>query len=94
MSRTKPDAGSLSTPLNAAAQLLAETAGSKARSAPVRTPTKALRGRPLYQNVTIGGRNLINGQPMVAVNPLSYAILESCGRLRLPAQPRCALSPE
>ncbi|WP_316245647.1 pyruvate formate lyase family protein, partial [Salmonella enterica] len=34
------------------------------------------------QNVTIGGQNLINGQPMDAGNPLSYAILESCGRLR------------
>ncbi len=44
--------------------------------------SKASAGSPLYQNVTIGGQNLINGQPMDAVNPLSYAILESCGRLR------------
>ncbi|MCV9878120.1 formate C-acetyltransferase/glycerol dehydratase family glycyl radical enzyme [Brenneria izbisi] len=44
--------------------------------------SKASAGSPLYQNVTIGGQNLINGQPIDAVNPLSYAILESCGRLR------------
>ncbi|VEA40414.1 formate acetyltransferase 3 [Salmonella enterica subsp. enterica] len=44
--------------------------------------SKASAGSPLYQNVTIGGQNLINGQPVDAVNPLSYAILESCGRLR------------
>ena len=43
--------------------------------------SKASAGSPLYQNVTIGGQNL----PMVnqwTRNPLSYAILESCGRLR------------
>lgn len=44
--------------------------------------SKASAGSPLYQNVTIGGQNLIDGEPMDAVNPLSYAILESCGRLR------------
>ncbi|MEA0983888.1 pyruvate formate lyase family protein, partial [Salmonella enterica] len=44
--------------------------------------SKASAGSPLYQNVTIGGQNLINGQPMDEVNQLSYAILESCGRLR------------
>ncbi|MDR7344189.1 formate C-acetyltransferase [Pantoea alhagi] len=44
--------------------------------------SKASAGSPLYQNVTIGGQNLINGQGVDAVNPLSYAILESCGRLR------------
>uniref|UniRef100_UPI0032974140 pyruvate formate lyase family protein n=1 Tax=Salmonella enterica TaxID=28901 RepID=UPI0032974140 len=44
--------------------------------------SKASAGSPLYQNVTIGGQNLINGQPMDAVNALSYVILESCGRLR------------
>ena len=44
--------------------------------------SKASAGSPLYQNVTIGGQNLVNGQAMDAVNPLSYAILESCGRLR------------
>ena len=44
--------------------------------------SKASAGSPLYQNVTIGGQNLVDGQPMDAVNPLSYAILESCGRLR------------
>lgn len=33
--------------------------------------SKASAGSPLYQNVTIGGQNLINGQPMDAVNPLS-----------------------
>ncbi len=44
--------------------------------------SKASAGSPLYQNVTIGGQNLVDGKPMDAVNPLSYAILESCGRLR------------
>lgn len=44
--------------------------------------SKASAGSPLYQNVTIGGQNLVAGKPMDAVNPLSYAILESCGRLR------------
>ncbi|HGW4077565.1 TPA: glycyl radical protein [Escherichia coli] len=44
--------------------------------------SKASAGSPLYQNVTIGGQNLVDGQPMDSVNPLSYAILESCGRLR------------
>ncbi len=44
--------------------------------------SKASAGSPLYQNVTIGGQNLVDGQPKDAVNPLSYAILESCGRLR------------
>lgn len=44
--------------------------------------SKASAGSPLYQNVTIGGQLLIDGKPTDAVNPLSYAILESCGRLR------------
>lgn len=44
--------------------------------------SKASAGSPLYQNVTIGGQNLVNGRAQDAVNPLSYAILESCGRLR------------
>ncbi|KAA9000673.1 formate C-acetyltransferase/glycerol dehydratase family glycyl radical enzyme [Affinibrenneria salicis] len=44
--------------------------------------SKASAGSPLYQNVTIGGQNLLNGAAVDAVNPLSYAILESCGRLR------------
>jgi len=46
------------------------------------THSKASAGSPLYQNVTIGGQNLMAGQARDAVNPLSYAILESCGRLR------------
>jgi formate C-acetyltransferase len=44
--------------------------------------SKASAGSPLYQNVTIGGQRLIEGKPCDAVNPLSYTILESCGRLR------------
>lgn len=44
--------------------------------------SKASAGSPLYQNVTIGGQMWHNGQIHDAVNPLSYAILESCGRLR------------
>ncbi|STR40568.1 pyruvate formate-lyase [Klebsiella michiganensis] len=44
--------------------------------------SKASAGSPLYQNVTIGGQNLVDGNAQDAVNPLSYAILESCGRLR------------
>jgi pyruvate formate-lyase/glycerol dehydratase family glycyl radical enzyme len=46
------------------------------------THSKASAGSPLYQNVTIGGQKLINGEAFDAVNPLSYAVLESCGRLR------------
>ncbi len=46
------------------------------------THSKASAGSPLYQNVTIGGQKLIEGQAVDAVNSLSYAILESCGRLR------------
>ncbi|MGL4206163.1 MAG: pyruvate formate lyase family protein, partial [Aeromonadaceae bacterium] len=45
--------------------------------------SKASAGSPLYQNVTIGGQKLVAGVAQDAVNPLSYAILESCGRLRL-----------
>ena len=44
--------------------------------------SKASAGSPLYQNVTIGGQTLRDGKGVDAVNPLSYAILESCGRLR------------
>ncbi|MBV8046531.1 MAG: formate C-acetyltransferase/glycerol dehydratase family glycyl radical enzyme [Paludibacterium sp.] len=44
--------------------------------------SKASAGSPMYQNVTIGGQTLRDGEAVDAVNPLSYAILESCGRLR------------
>lgn len=44
--------------------------------------SKASAGSPLYQNVTIGGQVLHNGEAVDAVNPLSYAVLESCGQLR------------
>lgn len=45
--------------------------------------SKASAGSPLYQNVCIGGQILDeNGQGHDAVNPLSWAILESCGQLR------------
>jgi formate C-acetyltransferase len=45
--------------------------------------SKASAGSPLYQNVCIGGQKLnANGEPEDAVNPLSWAILESCGQLR------------
>ncbi|EOC0585251.1 formate C-acetyltransferase/glycerol dehydratase family glycyl radical enzyme [Cronobacter sakazakii] len=44
--------------------------------------SKASAGSPLYQNVTIGGQRLLNGEPVDAVNPLSWAVLESCGLLR------------
>jgi len=52
---------------------------NKIRSGP---HSKSSAGSPMYQNVTIGGQNLVNGQPIDAVNSLSYAILESCGRLK------------
>jgi len=42
----------------------------------------ASAGGPLYQNATIGGQKLVNGQPQDAVNSLSHAILESCKALR------------
>lgn len=44
--------------------------------------SKSSAGSPMYQNVTIGGQKLHNGEPVDAVNTLSYTILESCGRLR------------
>lgn len=45
--------------------------------------SKASAGSPLYQNVCIGGQILNeNSEPEDAVNPLSWAILESCGQLR------------
>ncbi|WP_392561057.1 formate C-acetyltransferase/glycerol dehydratase family glycyl radical enzyme [Orbus sturtevantii] len=44
--------------------------------------SKSSAGSPMYQNVTIGGQKLVDGQPVDAVNSLSYAILESCGRLK------------
>lgn len=45
--------------------------------------SKASAGSPLYQNVCIGGQRLDDeGNPVDAVNPLSWAILESCGQLR------------
>ncbi len=45
--------------------------------------SKASAGSPLYQNVCIGGQKLNEkGEPEDAVNPLSWAILESCGQLR------------
>lgn len=44
--------------------------------------SKTSAGSPMYQNVTIGGQKLVDGEPVDAVNELSYAILESCGRLR------------
>ncbi|CAH0528751.1 formate C-acetyltransferase/glycerol dehydratase family glycyl radical enzyme [Vibrio hippocampi] len=45
--------------------------------------SKASAGSPLYQNVCIGGQTLNNhGEAKDAVNPLSWAILESCGQLR------------
>jgi pyruvate formate-lyase/glycerol dehydratase family glycyl radical enzyme len=44
--------------------------------------SRASAGSPLYQNVTIGGQKLVAGKAVDAVNPLSYAILESCKQLR------------
>lgn len=45
--------------------------------------SKASAGSPLYQNVCIGGQKLNqSGEAEDAVNPLSWAILESCGQLR------------
>ncbi|GAM64403.1 pyeuvate formate-lyase [Vibrio ishigakensis] len=45
--------------------------------------SKASAGSPLYQNVCIGGQKLNEkGEAEDAVNPLSWAILESCGQLR------------
>lgn len=45
--------------------------------------SKASAGSPLYQNVCIGGQKLNNtNNPVDAINPLSWVILESCGQLR------------
>lgn len=45
--------------------------------------SKASAGSPLYQNVCIGGQKLNSKDEGIdAVNPLSWAILESCGQLK------------
>ena len=44
--------------------------------------SKSSAGSPMYQNVTIGGQKLVDDVAVDAVNSLSYAILESCGRLK------------
>ncbi len=47
--------------------------------------SKASAGSPLYQNVTIGGQNLVDGQPMDAVNPplmRSSNLAVACVRLQ------------
>ncbi|MDR2742289.1 MAG: glycyl radical protein [Treponema sp.] len=48
------------------------------------THTRFSAGSPLYQNVTIGGQILQGDVPRDAVNPLSYLILRSVARTRLP----------
>ncbi|WP_010258160.1 glycyl radical protein [Treponema primitia] len=46
--------------------------------------TRFSAGSPLYQNVTIGGQILENDSPHDAVNPLSFLILKSVARTKLP----------
>jgi formate C-acetyltransferase len=48
------------------------------------THTRFSAGSPLYQNVTIGGQILDGDRAVDAVNPLSYLILRSVARTRLP----------
>jgi formate C-acetyltransferase len=45
--------------------------------------TRFSAGSPLYQNVTVGGQ-ILDTPPRDAVNPLSYLILRSVARTRLP----------
>ncbi|MDJ1122588.1 glycyl radical protein [Olsenella sp. YH-ols2217] len=47
------------------------------------THTLSSAGSPMYQNVTIGGQRLVDGEPVDAVNPLSYLILQSVAQTRL-----------
>lgn len=45
--------------------------------------TLSSAGSPMYQNVTIGGQRLADGEPQDAVNPLSWLILRSVAQTRL-----------
>ncbi|WP_416516947.1 glycyl radical protein [Bifidobacterium asteroides] len=45
--------------------------------------TQFSAGSPLYQNVTVGGQKLVNGQPQDATNPMSWLILKSVAQSHL-----------
>lgn len=45
--------------------------------------TLSSAGSPMYQNVTIGGQRLQDGEPVDAVNPLSWLVLRSVAQTRL-----------
>ncbi|WEV69613.1 glycyl radical protein [Bifidobacterium sp. ESL0775] len=45
--------------------------------------TQFSAGSPLYQNVTVGGQKLVNGEPRDATNPMSWLILKSVAQCHL-----------
>lgn len=45
--------------------------------------TQFSAGSPLYQNVTVGGQKLVNGQPVDATNPLSWLIIRTVAKCHL-----------
>ena len=45
--------------------------------------TQFSAGSPLYQNVTVGGQKLVNGEPQDATNPMSWLILKSVAQCHL-----------
>src|SRR5471032_1395920 len=58
------------------------------------THSKASAGSPLYQNVTIGGQNLLNGVASDAVNPLSMRCWNPVGNYVQPSPiSACAIMP-
>jgi formate C-acetyltransferase len=46
--------------------------------------TRFSAGSPLYQNVTVGGQKLVDGEAQDAVNDMSYLIMQSVALTRLP----------
>lgn len=45
--------------------------------------TQFSAGSPLYQNVTVGGQRLVEGNPIDATNPMSWLILKSVAQCHL-----------
>lgn len=45
--------------------------------------TQFSAGSPLYQNVTVGGQRLVDGEPRDATNPMSWLILKSVAQCHL-----------
>lgn len=45
--------------------------------------TQFSAGSPLYQNVTVGGQKLVDGEPVDATNPMSWLILKTVAQCHL-----------